>query len=163
MDHAVNAIIRATGGIPPELVIFFISVLPLLELRGGILAAGLLRVDMLQAFGICLVGTLLPVPFILIFLRRILDWLHNTRFVKLVDRLEEKLEQKSRQIEKYKTVGLFLLVAVPIPGFGAWTGAGVAALLRMRFRDAMVSAILGTIVADLLMCLISYGVLGRVW
>lgn len=146
-----------------ELIIFIVSMLPVLELRGGILAAGMLNVDMVRAFFICLIGTLVPIPFILLFIRQILDWLRNTRFVKLVRRLEEKAEQKSKSVEKYKTFGLFIFVAVPLPGTGAWTGALIAALLGMRFKDSMLSIAVGTLAADIIMCVISYGVLGQIW
>lgn len=150
-------------GIPSEALVFCISLLPLLELRGGILAAGLLHVGMVKAFFLCLAGTLLPVPLILLFFRQILEWLRNTRFVRLVKRLEDKMNRKSKQIEKYKTFGLLLFVAIPLPGTGAWTGSAAAALMGMRFRDALISVILGCIIADLIMCLLAYGVLGSIW
>lgn len=163
MNQWVTSMIDAFRGIPPELIIFFISLLPMLELRGGILAAGLLHVGMVRAYLLCLAGTLLPVPLILLFFRQILDWLRNTRFVRLVRRLEEKMDRKSKQIEKYKTFGLLLFVAVPLPGTGAWTGSAAAALMGMRFRNALFSVVLGSIIADAVMCLITYGILGSVW
>lgn len=162
MSQLVTTLIHTFQGIPKELIVFLISLLPLLELRGGILAAGLLHVGMVKAFFLCLAGTLLPVPFILLFFRQILDWLRNTRFVKLVKRLEDKMDRKSKQIEKYKTFGLLLFVAIPLPGTGAWTGSAAAALIGIRFKDAMISVIVGSIVADTIMCLIAYGVLGSI-
>ena len=146
-----------------ELIIFIISMLPILELRGGILAAGMLNVDMVRAFFICLVGTLAPIPVILLFIRQIFDWLKNTRFLKLVRRLEEKAKKKSKSVEKYKTFGLLIFVAIPLPGTGAWTGAMIAALLGMRFKNAMISIAAGTLIADIIMCIISYGLLGFLW
>lgn len=163
MNQLVASLIDAFQGIPAELLVFFISLLPLLELRGGILAAGLLHVGMGKAFFLCLAGTLLPVPFILLFFRKILEWMRNTRFVRLVKRLEDKMDRKSRQIEKYKTFGLLLFVAVPLPGTGAWTGSAAAAVLGIRFRDAMISVALGCVIADAIMCLLAYGVLGSIW
>ncbi|MVB10115.1 putative small multi-drug export protein [Caprobacter fermentans] len=162
MDQLVTTLINALRGIPAELIVFLISLLPLLELRGGILAAGLLHVGMIRAFFICLAGTLLPVPFILLFFRKILDWLRNTRFVRLVRRLEDKMNRKSKQIEKYKTFGLLLFVAIPLPGTGAWTGSAAAALIGMKFRHALISVVLGCVVADVIMCLLAYGVLGSI-
>ncbi|MCI1965061.1 MAG: small multi-drug export protein [Oscillospiraceae bacterium] len=162
MDQLVTTLIDAFRGAPSELIVFLISLLPLLELRGGILAAGLLHVDMVRAFFLCLAGTLLPVPFILLFFRRILEWLRNTRFVRLVRRIEDKMNRKSKQIEKYKTFGLLLFVAIPLPGTGAWTGSAAAALIGIRFRYAMVSVVLGSVIADVIMCLLAYGVLGAV-
>lgn len=164
MDQIVKNVVEGLGtSSSSELIIFVVSMLPVLELRGGILAAGMLNVDMVRALIICMVGTLLPIPFILLFIRQILDWMRNTRFVKLVHRLEEKAEQKSQSIEKYKTFGLFVFVAIPLPGTGAWTGALIAALMGMRFRHAMFSIIAGTLTAGIIMCFISYGMLGRIW
>jgi len=162
MDQMVSSLIHTFQGIPSGVLVFCISLLPLLELRGGILAAGLLHVGMVKAFFLCLAGTLLPVPLILLFFRQILEWLRNTRFVRLVKRLEDKMDRKSKQIEKYKTFGLLLFVAVPLPGTGAWTGSAAAALMGMRFRDALISVTLGCIIADLIMCLLAYGVLGSI-
>lgn len=162
MDQMVSSLIHTFQGIPSGALVFFISLLPLLELRGGILAAGLLHVGMVKAFFLCLAGTLLPVPLILLFFRQILEWLRNTRFVRLVKRLEDKMNRKSKQIEKYKTFGLLLFVAVPLPGTGAWTGSAAAALMGMRFRPALISVALGCVIADLIMCLLAYGVLGAI-
>lgn len=164
MDQIVQNIVNLfSTSSSKEFIIFIVSMLPILELRGGILAAGMLNVDMVQAFFICLIGTLVPTPFILFFIRQILDWMRNTRFVKLVRRLEAKAEEKSKSIEKYKTFGLYVFVAIPLPGTGAWTGALIAALIGMRFKHAMISIVAGTVTADLIMCVISYGLLGKVW
>ena len=157
MDSIVEAIVQTfSSSASRELIIFLVSMMPILELRGGILAASL------RAMTICFVGTILPIPFILLFIRQILEWLKNTRFVKLVHRIEAKAEQKSKSIEKYKTFGLFLFVAIPLPGTGAWTGALVAALLNMRFKHAMLSITLGTLTADVIMVVLSYGLLGAI-
>lgn len=164
MESWVHAVIDLFNNtVPGELTIFIISLLPVLELRGGILAAGILGVDMWPAFFICLVGTLLPIPFILLFIKQIFAWLKNTKMVKFVKRLEEKAERKSKAINKYKTFGLLIFVAVPLPGTGAWTGALAAALMGMRFKYSMLSIGLGTLIADFIMCFISYGVLGTLW
>lgn len=146
--------------IPAELTVFLLSMFPVIELRGGIVAAKLLHIEMLPAFFICFIGTILPTPFILLFINKIFDWMRNTRFVKLVNRMEEKGRSKFEKIEKYKTFGLLIFVAIPLPGTGAWTGSLVASLLKMPFKDAMISVVGGTLVADVIMCLLSYGVLG---
>ena len=94
MEQIVKSVVGLLGTTSSkELVIFIVSMLPILELRGGILAAGMLNVDMVRAFFICFFGTILPVPFILLFIRQILDWMRNTRFVKLVRRIEAKAEE----------------------------------------------------------------------
>lgn len=163
MEGIVQALVHFfSNTIPAELTVFLLSLLPVIELRGGILAAKLLNVQMLPAFLICLVGTLLPTPFILLFIRKIFDWMRNTRFVKMVDRLEAKGRSKFDKINRYKTLGLMIFVAIPLPGTGAWTGSLAAALMKMDFKSAMLSVALGTLIADVIMCLLSYGVLGLV-
>ena len=146
--------------IPAELTVFLMSMIPLVELRGGILAAKVLGLDLIPAFLICAAGTMLPIPFILLFIRKIFDWMRNTKLVKLVDKLEEKGRSKISQIEKYKNIGLIIFVGIPLPGTGAWTGALAASLMKMKFKPAILSILIGSLLADLIMCLISYGVLG---
>lgn len=164
MEGIVNALVNLfKNTIPGELTVFILSLMPVLELRGGILAAKLLSLDMIKAFFICLVGTILPTPFILLFINKIFDRLRNTRFVKLVDRLEAKGRSKFDKINQYKTLGLLIFVAVPLPGTGAWTGSLAAALMKMDFKSAMISVAGGTFIADIIMCIISYGVLGLVF
>ena len=149
--------------IPGELTVFILSMVPLVELRGGILAAKALNVEMWKAFLLCAAGTMIPIPFILLFIRQIMEWLKNTRLVKIVDKLEAKAEQKIKKIEKYKTLGLVIFVAIPLPGTGAWTGALAAAVMRMRFKYAMISITIGSLIADTIMCILSYGVLGAIF
>lgn len=146
--------------IPAELTVFLLSMMPIIELRGGIVAAKLLHLELLPAMIICFIGTILPTPFILLFIQKIFDWMRNTRLVKLVNRLEEKGRSKFTQIEKYETFGLLIFVAIPLPGTGAWTGSLVAALMKMPFKNAMISVVGGTLIADIIMCLFSYGLLG---
>lgn len=146
--------------IPAELTVFVISLLPVLELRGGLVAAKVLGVDLIPAMLIGFIGTILPTPFILLFIRKIFDWMRNTKLVKLVDKLEAKGKSKFAEIEKYKTFGLLLFVGVPLPGTGAWTGSLAAALMKMPFKNAMISVIGGSLMADILMAIFSYGLLG---
>ena len=146
--------------IPGELTVFILSMMPIIELRGGLVAAKMLGVDLLPAMLICFIGTIVPTPFILLFINKIFDWMRNTRFVKLVDRMEAKGRSKFAQIEKYKTFGLLIFVAIPLPGTGAWTGSLAAALMKMPIKDALFSVIGGTLIADILMAIFSYGLLG---
>ena len=163
MEHIVESLVRLfSQTIPAELTVFLLSLMPVIELRGGILAAKLLDLQMLPAFLICLVGTLLPTPFILLLIKKIFEWMRNTRFVKLVDRMEAKGRSKFDKINKYKTIGLLIFVAIPLPGTGAWTGSLAAALMKMDFKSAMLSVALGTLTADVIMCIVSYGLLGLV-
>lgn len=164
MDGIVKALVDVfKNTIPGELTVFLLSLMPVIELRGGILAAKLLDLDMIRAFFICFVGTILPTPFILLFINKVFDWMRNTKLVKLVDRLEAKGRSKFDKINKYKTLGLLIFVAVPLPGTGAWTGSLAAALMKMNFKSAMISVVGGTFVADIIMCIVSYGVLGLVF
>ena len=160
MDSLVQTMVDSLRSIPGELVIAIISVLPILELRGGMLAATLLGVEVWKAFIICGVCTMLPIPFILLFINKIFDWMRNTRLVKLVNKLEAKGREKSKKINEYKTLGLFIFVAIPLPGTGAWTGALAASLMRMPLKNSLLSIGLGTLAADIIMTLVSYGVLG---
>lgn len=160
MDSLVQTMVDSLRSIPGELVIAIISVLPILELRGGMLAATFLGVEVWKAFIICGVCTMLPIPFILLFINKIFDWMRNTRLVKLVNKLEEKGRQKSKKINEYKTLGLFIFVAIPLPGTGAWTGALAASIMRMPLKNSLLSIGLGTLAADIIMTLVSYGVLG---
>ncbi len=142
--------------LPPEVVIFIISLFPVLELRGGIIAAKLLGVHWIPANIICVIGNLLPIPFILLFINKIFGWLKNTRLVKFVDKMEQKAHQKAKSVLKYEKFGLFLFVAIPLPGTGAWTGALIAALLKMKIRDAIISILAGVATASLVMSIICY-------
>ena len=127
------------GKIGKEFIAFIISMIPILELRGGLLAAGpaILDIPMWQAIPICVVGNLVPIPFILLLITKIFDWMKGTRKLKpIVEKLEKKAMSKSDQIEKYEFWGLVIFVGIPLPGTGAWTGALIAALLGIRFRKA---------------------------
>lgn len=145
------------NGIPAELIVFIISLMPVLELRGGLIAASILGVDIWKAIPICIVGNILPIPFILLFIEKIFEVMKNTRFVKLINRLEAKAEKGAQKIMKHKTWGLFLFVGIPLPGTGAWTGSLVAALFHFKLRDAVLSILGGLILATAIMCFISYG------
>lgn len=163
MEQIVTSLVNFfSQTIPGKLTVFLLSLMPVIELRGGILAAKLLHLEMLPAFFICFVGTILPTPFILLFINKIFDWMRNTRLVKLVNRMEEKGRSKFDKINRYKTLGLLVFVAIPLPGTGAWTGSLAAALMKMDFKSAMVSVVGGTLVADIIMCVLSYGLLGLV-
>ncbi len=163
MEHIVETLVQLfSQTIPGELTVFLLSLMPIIELRGGILAARLLDLQLVPAFFICLIGTLLPTPFILLFINKIFSWMRNTPFVRLVDRLEAKGRGKFEKINRYKTLGLLIFVAVPLPGTGAWTGSLAAALMKMDFKSAMLSVALGTLIADIIMCILSYGLLGLV-
>lgn len=151
------------GKISPELIIFIISLFPVLELRGGLIAAGLLNIPLAKAFLICFVGNMLPVPFILLFIRKIFEVMKRAKpLQKLVKKMEQKAEKNSDKIRKYELWGLLLLVAIPLPGTGAWTGALVAALMDMSLKRSLPVIAVGVIIAGLIVSALMYGLVGNV-
>ena len=152
--------------ISKEAVIFIISMVPILELRGGLLAASpaLLNVPIMQAIPICIIGNILPIPFILLLIRKILDWMKLVKvFRPIALWLENKAMSKKDQIEKYGFWGLVLFGGLPLPGTGAWTGSLIAALLRVRFKTAFAAILIGIVIATVIMSILSYGVLGVIF
>jgi len=141
--------------------VLFISMLPVVELRGAIPAGAALGMPWLESYLISVIGNFLPVPFILLFIRQIL---HLMKKVKHLDRialwLEEKAHKKSADVLKYASLGLFVFVALPLPGTGAWTGSLIAALLDMRMKYALPSIFAGVITAGFLVTGATYGFLG---
>lgn len=143
-----------------EALIFIISLLPILELRGGLLAASLLKVEYLTALPICVIGNILPIPFILLFIRRIFALLKKTKaFRPLVTRMENRAMGKSDRIKEYEFLGLLLFVGIPLPGTGAWTGALIASLLQIDIKKSSIAILLGVALAAVIMSVVSYGVL----
>lgn len=143
-----------------ELIIFIISLLPILELRGGLIAATLLGLKGIPSFIICFIGNIIPIPFILWFITPLFDRMKRTKlFCGLVSKLEKKAMSKKEQIEKLQYIGLMLFVGIPLPGTGAWTGCLIAALLNMDKKKAMLFSILGVVMAGVIMMILSYGLL----
>lgn len=163
MENIIESIVNTfNGSLPKELIVFIISMIPILELRGSLLAAGFLNMDFLSTFIIAVIGNFLPIPFILLFINKIFTWLKKTRFKKTVEKLENKALSKSDKIQKYGKWGLFLFVAIPLPGTGAWTGSLIASLLRMKIKDSLPWITFGIIVAGLIMSLLSFGIIGNI-
>jgi len=145
------------------LVIFLLSLVPILELRGGLIAASLLDLPMWQSFLVCFIGNIIPIPFILWLINPIFRRMRNWRHLgKVVLWCEKKAHSKKDQIENLKYLGLMLFVGVPLPGTGAWTGCLIAALLDMDKKKSLLAAICGVILAGIIMLIVSYGVLGRI-
>ena len=148
-----------TGYLPKELIVFVISMLPILELRGGLIAAALLDIPLVEAIIICFVGNILPIPFVLLLVRPVFNWLRKTNiFRPMVERLEARAMGKSDQIKKYEFWGLTIFVGIPLPGTGAWTGGLIASMLNISIKRAMPPITLGLCMATTIMCLISYGI-----
>lgn len=147
-----------------ELLIFILSMSPVLELRGGMLAASILGMNPIISLVICIIGNIIPIPFILWLVSSILEKLEKTKlFGKMAINLEKKALSKSEQINKYGFWGLILLVGIPLPGTGAWTGCLVASLLEMDKKKAALGAVLGVIIAGLIMYVVSFLILGNLF
>lgn len=143
-----------------EITVFIISLMPILELRGGILAASLLDINGIVALIICIIGNILPIPFILWFMKSILDKMRDSKhFSKIAKWLDKKVNKRKGQLEKYGYLGLILFVGIPLPGTGAWTGCLIASVLEMDKKKSLVAATIGVLMASAIMMLISYGVL----
>lgn len=170
MESIINSIIKLFSGLTAlkygkELIVFFISILPILELRGGLIAASLLNVSPLTGYIVSIIGNTLPVPFILLFINKILEWMGKSK-IKWMNKLSKWLDKKARKhkfsIEKYGYLGLTLFVGIPLPGTGAWTGCLAASVLNMDKKKSFISIMFGIIMASIIMMLVSYGLLKRI-
>lgn len=142
------------------LITFLISAVPIIELRGAIPFAVAHGLPLQMAYAVAVLGNLLPVPFIMLFARKVFEIIraHAKRLDAWVSKMEDRAIRKSAVVKKFSTFGLFLLVAIPLPGTGAWTGALVAAMLNMRIRRAFPAIALGVLAAGAIMLLASLGV-----
>jgi len=143
-----------------EMIVFIVSMMPILELRGGIIAGFAMQMEWLPTFLIAYGGNLLPIPFILLFIRYIFKILKKTPLRRLVNWCERKAEEKSEQIRKYAYWGLFLFVAVPLPGTGAWMGALISVMLGLDNKKAFPTIMLGVLTAGIIVSVLSFGVFG---
>lgn len=143
------------------LTTFFISMLPVVELRAGLPYGIALGLPYGVALAAAVIGNMMPVPFIILFIRRIFHWMRSVlpKCDALIARLEEKAHIKGAVVRKYSTIGLCILVAIPLPGTGAWTGALVAALLDLRLKNAIPAILLGVLIAAGIMTIITFGAL----
>ena len=140
---------------------FFISMLPIVELRAGLPYGIALGLEYKYALLAAVVGNLFPVPFIILFIRKIFTWLRRyPRFESFVEKLETKAHFKGEKVVKYGPLGLWLLVAIPIPGTGAWMGSLVAVIMDIRLKRAVPAIVLGVITAAMIMTVVTYGVIG---
>ncbi|MBS6397284.1 MAG: small multi-drug export protein [Clostridiales bacterium] len=162
MESLVTWFMEVLGGkISREMIVFIISMVPILELRGGLLAASVMNIEIVRAIWYCVIGNIIPVPFILLLITPIFNWMKGTKtFRPMVEKLESRAMGKSEQIEKYEFWGLVLFVGIPLPGTGAWTGSLIASLIGMKFKKAFPAVILGIVIATVIMSVLSYGLLG---
>ena len=153
-DTLVQGLASLLGGkVSGEAIIFIISMIPILELRGGLLAASpaLLNVPILKAIPICIIGNLLPIPFILLLIEKVLNGMERVPGLsKVAIWVRQKADKNKSQIEKFGFWGLVLFVGIPLPGTGAWTGSLVAALLHMKFGKAIGAILCGIVMATVI-------------
>lgn len=144
-----------------EVVVFIISMIPILELRGGLIVASLLQVPITTAIPLCIIGNIIPIPFILLFIKQVFKWLKKIKLFRgIIEKLENRAMSKSDNIKRYEFWGLVLFVGIPLPGTGAWTGSLIAALLDVDFKKAILAELLGIAIATVIMSIFSYGLLG---
>ena len=141
------------------LLTFFAAMIPVLELRFAIPLGVARGLRLWTSIWVSVLGNLVPVPFILVFITRIFAWLRRTsaKFNTLVDSLERRAEGKKATVEKYAFWGLVVLVAIPLPGTGAWTGALVAAMMQMKLKRAFPAIAVGVVIAAVIVSVITYG------
>lgn len=143
-----------------EVALFIVSMIPLIELRGSVILGAALGMPWQKVFIICVLGNLLPVPFVILCVKRILYMLKRFPiFTRFVSWYEGRLEKSAAEVKGYSFLGLALFVAVPLPGTGAWTGAGAAALLNMRLRYAFPAIACGVVICAIIMTVSSYGLI----
>lgn len=142
-----------------SIITFLVSMVPIIELRGAIPIATGMGLSPWIAIPIAIVGNLIPVPFIIIFIKRIFAWMRKVspKLNGIVDKMEAKAEKNKEKVLKYAFWGLALFVAIPLPGTGAWTGALVAAMLDMPLKKAFPSVVIGVLGAGVIISFVSYG------
>ena len=157
VDYIVEAITGADVG--KYLATFIISMIPVIELRGAIPIGVGLGLTHIEAMAISVIGNMLPVPFIILFIRPIFKWMtqKSEKLGRLARKLEAKAEGKWDRIHRFQFFALTLFVAIPLPGTGAWTGALIAAVMNLRLRNALPSVLLGVVIAGILVTGLTYG------
>ena len=142
-----------------EIITLLMAMVPVVELRGAIPYGVIAGLSVQTAFILAVIGNLLPIPVLIVFTRKVFEWLRtkSSSLDRLVSRLEAKAEKNKGLVEKYEFFGLMILVAIPLPGTGAWTGALVAAMMDMRLKRAMPAIIVGVIVAGVIVTTLTYG------
>jgi uncharacterized membrane protein len=137
-----------------------VAMVPVVELRGAIPFGVSMGLSAQYAFFASLIGNMIPVPFIVLFIRQVFTWLRrHPRWGSIIDRMEKRAHIKGRLVTKYRLWGLCLLVAIPLPGTGAWMGALVAGILQIRLRDALIAIFIGVLLAGVIVLSVTYGLM----
>ncbi len=166
----VEAILGIFGGVTSiaygkEIIVFIISLMPILELRGGLIAAALLGLDPVPSYIISMIGNILPVPFILLLINKVLVWMRKSKINflnKTANWLYEKVEKNKGQIEKYGYLGVILFVGIPLPGTGAWTGSLIASVLELDRKKTFLAVLAGVVIASIIMMILSFGLIANI-
>ena len=158
MDGIVHSIVASLSGKTSSEIM-----IPLLELRGSILAAGFMETTFVPTYISAVLGNMLPIPFILVFITKVFEFMEKIpKLEKIPKKIKEKAMSKSDKIQKYGYFGLFLFVAIPLPGTGAWTGALLSVLLGLKKGKSLLAILLGVMSAGLIMSLIAFGVIQNI-
>ena len=147
-----------SDGVGGEIVAFLASLLPIIECRGGMIIAKGFEIPFIKAFLLCYLGNMIPLPFIILFIKKIFSFMkkHNI-LTHFIEKLEGKTAKNQDKVMKYKQWGLLLFIAIPLPGTGGWTGSLFAALLNIDFKKALPIVALGVFIADVIMSVLTYG------
>ena len=152
------------AGFANYVYIILVSMVPLVELRGAIPLAMALGMPLIPSFIVSIIGNLIPIPFILLLIKKVCVWMKKAKHLsKIPLYLEEKVEKNKDKVTKYGKWGLFLFVAIPLPGTGAWSGALIASFLNFKFKDSMIAIVGGVISAGIIMSIFSYGLLDLIF
>jgi len=159
MGAIKDKLIEILAFLPDEVIVIIVSMLPVIELRGAIPIGISLGLTPLYSFLISYIGTMIPVPFILLLIKEIFKIMGKTKaFHKLIKKITDRsLSKNGEKIEKYGIMGLIILVAIPLPGTGVWSGSLIASLLNLEFKKAFPAIALGNLIAGIAVLAISYG------
>ncbi len=140
-----------------ELVVFIISMIPIVELRGAIPVGVFLGINPWIAYAISVLGNIVPVPFIILFFRPVIEYLEKTKlFGRFAEKLKKRIHHKAKDMNGLKLFALYLFVAIPLPGTGAWTGAAIAGLMKMRVKHSFFAIAAGVASAGIIMMILSH-------
>lgn len=142
-----------------RLITFLMAMVPVIELRGAIPYGVIAGLSVPEAFILAVLGNIAPIPFLVVFTRKVFEWLRtkSAGLDRFVRKMEAKAEKNKGIVQKYEFFGLMILVAIPLPGTGGWTGALVAAMMNMRLKRAMPAIIVGILVAGVIVTTLTYG------
>ena len=147
-----------------EFIVIFLSAFPIMEVRGGMIVASILKMDPGLALLLGILGNLIPIPFLIFLLKPVFNWMRKwNKFRKIVEALEKKAYKRKDKIAKYQFWGILMLVAIPLPGTGAWTGCLVASVFDVDKKISILACSIGVIIASLIMWVISFGILGKIF